>query len=1205
MECFHKHTHKLYYGFLLLALSFFVFISSPVQADFYQDKATNFHSNEITLHSKRTKQQVNQYVRILEDQNNSLAIEDIIHLDKEKQFEQAPESNTLNIGYSQSAYWLAINVKNGSNEVHSEWWYQLDLPLLDLSEFYMAHNGSSQQNKLVRKHLSYDTPLSKREVNHVTQVYRFTLSPGEKATIYIKIKSDFSIHLPLYIYTPAGFVESVAIEELLYGGFMGAILILIAYNLFMFISVREKTFLYYISYMASYLIFLVTERVHGISLIGDIPDFFHKENLAYYIWISWLFALVLARSFLETKEHEPDLDAIIKLFIALATISIIVTPILDITTTIQWAVLCTIPFAILMVWVAYIAMVRGNPVAHFYFTAWFLNFGGVAVYAFTVTGKLPFNFVTSNSPHFGIICQMVIISFALADRIKVAQRKASDASQESLVNLKRYRSLFNNAVEGIFQISLNRQFIDINQAMASMLGFHSPKNLIRNTHDALNICYPRSEDLLKVVRRIESGEDIHELEARYTGHEGETRWATSSIRIIYDQDNNPSHLEGTFVDITERVERVNDRLKKDVAEASAAAKSRFLANMSHEIRTPLTAIIGYGENLLDSNISENERRESSEIVIKSGKHLLELVNDILDHSKIDADKMTIEKITTQLFPLFNEIRTYFEPKAIEKGIDFNIHYDFPLPEKIQTDPTRLKQILINLCSNALKFTETGSITMAVCCNSADQKLAITVSDTGVGVKEEQLDKLFDPFAQASPSVARQHGGTGLGLSISKRLSEMLGGTINAASVYGEGSHFEVVISTGKLENVKFIRNRSELATQNNSQDNIDIPFLKGKILYAEDNELNCRLVTKLVSATGASITTVNNGAKALELVTRNDESFDLILMDIQMPIMDGRDATVAIREAGNNTPIIAVTANVMAQDVAEYKDAGCTEILPKPIERQAFYDVLKRYLQAAEVKEAKPKKLELNAIKHSKHSSKTNKPKTRDISGTVLVAEDNVVNSRLISLYLTKIGVNIILAEDGKQAVQKAMDNPIDLIIMDQHMPEIEGPEAIERLRKEGFEKPILAFTASDDIKDRTLMMDAGCNGTIDKPIKFDQLYQALSEYLPLASKVKQNTNSLWNDPELRPIVRQFVKDIPKLMISMDKAFKDHDWMTLRGLAHQVIGSAGSLGFSDITISAKRVERALKKDEIKGLKNIFESFKHEAEKAHTNFKQAL
>ena len=1195
MQCFRKQTYEHVFGLFFIALPLVLLLIPTAEADLFQPRI-------LSLHSEVPKQQANSFIRILEDKENRLTIDDILQKERQNDFVSPKDPSTLNLGYSQSTFWIKLAVKNESIENSFEWWYQLDLPLLEQSEFYLFSSDGGIEIPKIHKRMNYDTPLKDRDVNHITQVYRLSLDQGEKAVIYLKINTDFSIHLPLYLYTPEGFANSVAVEELFYGGFIGSLLILIAYNLFMYISVKESTFLYYILYMASYLIFLITERVHGLSLLGEIPTFFHKGNLFFFIWVTWLFALALARSFLETKEHEPDLDAIIKLFIALATVSIIVSPLISSTITIQWAVFGTIPYAILMVWIAYIAMVRGNTVAHFYFTAWFLNFGGVVVYAFTVTGHLPFNFITSNSPHLGIICQMVIISFALADRIKVAQRRATSATQQSLVHLNRYQSLFNNAVEGIFQISLNREFIDANPAMAKILGYDSPKALITHVQDALHICYPITDDLAKVIHQVEHGKDIHELEARYTGLDGNTRWATSTVRIIYDQDRNPSHLEGTFIDITERVERLNDRLKKDIAEASASAKSRFLANMSHEIRTPLTAIIGYGESLLDETLSDDEKRESSEIVIQSGKHLLELVNDILDHSKIDADKMSTEKIMIKLLPVFDEIKTYFVPKAAEKQIDFNIQYEFPLPQEIETDPTRLKQILINLCANALKFTENGNISMTIRCDKPAEQLFIKITDTGVGVKKEQLEKLFDPFAQAAPSVARQHGGTGLGLSISKRLAEMLGGTVTVSSVFGEGSQFEVSISTGPLEHIKLLKNKSELNQQKNNLASIEIPNLRGQVLYAEDNELNCKLVQSLVNKTGADITLVSNGAKALELVTRCDERFDLILMDIQMPVMNGRDATRAIREAGINTPIIAFSANVMAQDVAEYKEAGCTDFMPKPIQKSPFYSMLSLYLPEDMRKKTDHELINKSAnlvIPNKIIPNKAKKDKPEPLIGTVLVAEDNVVNSRIISLFLTKIGVKIILAKNGRQAIQEANNNQVDLILMDQHMPELDGPAATKKLREMGFEPPILAFTASNDAEDLSVMINAGCNGSVDKPVNLEKLYQVLSEHLPSTSKpVKTETSS-----KQHPMISQFIQGIPALTQSMNQAFDEQDWLRLQRLAHETIGTAGLLGFKEITASAKRVEKALQNDNTKHIKKLFNHFKGDVLKADTNIKR--
>src|SRR5690554_5986903 len=485
-----------------------------------------------------------------------------------------------------------------------------------------------------------------------------------------------------------------------------------------------------------------------------------------------------------------------------------------------------------------------------------------------------------------------------------------------------------------------------------------------------------------------------------------------------DAEGLPMHLEGTCIDATEshqrlqiEREREQERLEKELARNSAQAKSQFLANMSHEIRTPLAAIIGYGETLLDSDLNEAEKRGSAETVVRSGRHLLELVNDILDHSKIDANKLDVDVVPVNLPELLDEIRAFFAPRAKEKGLDFSIICDYPLPEKIQTDPTRFRQIIINLCGNALKFTEQGSISLTLRCDRDQETLYARVVDTGIGMKPEQIERLFDPFAQGSTAISRQYGGTGLGLSISRRLAELLGGDIRVTSTYGEGSEFEVSISTGSLQQVHFLRDASEFSQRRRAIAMVLAPRLSGRILCAEDNEVNRRLVSLLVARTGAELVHVANGAEALERVRRED--FDLILMDIQMPVMNGRDATQAIREAGINTPIIALTANVMAEDIAEYRMAGCNEHLAKPIDKQRFYEMLARYLT---------------------HCPEPVTAADRSYSGRVLVAEDNEDNRRLVERMLRRLGLDPVLVASGDEAVRRALSDTVHLVLLDRYL---------------------------------------------------------------------------------------------------------------------------------------------------------------------------
>lgn len=1143
---------------------------------------------------------LNRTVKYIEDKTGKLSLNDLLKANLYQYAIPGNKTGPINLGYSSSAFWIIQPIKYRGKSANKIFWLQLDLPLLENSELYMV---SKEGKVLLHKSMGYETELKDRDINHVNQVYEISLPKNEEVAMYLRIENNFSIHLSLNMMTPEGFLERAKLEKMFYGAFIGACLIMFAYNLFVFISVRENSFLYYILYILTYLVFIITERVHGLEIFGTIPAMFNKQYLAMYIWISWLFALLMARSFLETKAREPDLDQVIKVFIRITAINLVITHYTDLTSGIRWAVLGTILYAIVMVWMAYVVMKRGNPAAKFYFIAWLLNFSGAAVYALTITGFVPFNFVTSNSPHLGILCQIVLISFALADRLKVAQRLTLAANTRALLTLKRYRSLFNNAVEGIFQVGLNRRFMDLNPSMATMLGYRAPKDALRIRKDAFLLCFSELSDRDYVVSLLESGEEVIDYEAPYQSNGNGQRWSQITMRIIYDDEGNPSHIEGTFIDITERKEkeriekeREQERLAKELANASAAAKTQFLANMSHEIRTPLTAIIGYGESLLDDSLSASEKRDSAEVVVRSGRHLLSLINDILDHSKIDANKLDTEVIQVNLLELLEDVKTYFHSRAREKGIEFRVQHVFPLPKTIQSDPTRLKQILINLCGNALKFTERGSITVNVRCDREQERLVFKVMDTGIGLKPDQMHMLFDPFAQASPTIARQYGGTGLGLSISKRLVEMLGGEISAHSTFGEGTEFEFSVATGLLQSVAFVRDSSELASQRPVLRNAAVPRLKGRVLYAEDNEINRRLVAQLVGKTGASLSLVTNGAEALEIATR--EQFDLILMDIQMPVMDGRDATSAIRRAGITTPIIALTANVMADDIAEYAEAGCNETHAKPVEKRSFYSMLSRYLE-------EDTQVNTDLAKATTEASATEVPL---LSGTILLADDNADNRMLMKRYLTRAGLKMIEAENGKQAVQLALSNSVQLVIVDQHMPEMNGPDAAKMLRQTGFVRPILAFTASDDEVELKSMMDAGCNDAIHKPVKTDQLYAMLGKYLqerkpeggpekPEAAEKEVTRESLeghpadalWDDQELRPIVEQFVKSLNDRALKMGEALDRGDWQELKNLSHQIKGTAGSLGFPLLTETAKVLESALKANEIDGVVDLFKN----------------
>ena len=820
----------------------------------------------------------------------------------------------------------------------------------------------------------------------------------------------------------------------------------------------------------------------------------------------------------------------------------------------EWIVVGSILLSIILIVVSYLSWRYYNPAARSYFFAWTLALIGFGIYALTVMGYLPLNTFTSYSPQFGLTAQIILFSFALADRIKQVQGEALAWNQRALANLRRYQSLFDNAIEGVFQMSPERRFVTANPAMAELLGYSSSRELLARNPDVLETCIADERLRRLVVEQLEARGTVKGIEARYLTRQGEERWATISLHTVYDAEGLPMHLEGTCIDATEshqrlqiEREREQERLEKELARNSAQAKSQFLANMSHEIRTPLAAIIGYGETLLDPDLNETEKRSSAETVVRSGRHLLELVNDILDHSKIDANKLDVDVVPVNLPELLDEIRAFFAPRAREKGLDFSIICDYPLPEKIRTDPTRYRQIIINLCGNALKFTENGSISLIIRCDRGAEKLYARVVDTGIGMKPEQLDRLFDPFAQGSTAISRQYGGTGLGLSISRRLAELLGGDIRVSSTYGEGSEFEVCISTGELAQVHFLRDASEFSQRRRAIAMVMAPRLSGRILCAEDNDVNRRLVSLLVGRTGAELVHVSNGAEALERATR--EHFDLILMDIQMPVMNGRDATLALREAGVNTPVVALTANVMAEDIAEYRLAGCNDHLAKPIDKQRFYDVLARYLAL---------------------SAETAVGSGHRYSGKVLVAEDNDDNRGLVERMLRRTGAEPLLVTNGEEAVRRALSETVKLVLMDRHMPGMDGVAATLLLRQAGFRRPIIAFTAGDQAENEALL-EAGCDGVLNKPIDHAHLQALLDRYLPVEQWVGEAV-----DDDIGPLVNRFLDGLAERKRRMEAALAQGQLQQLQSESHQIKGTAGAMGYPLMTEQAGILERCVR-----------------------------
>ncbi|OUS04654.1 hypothetical protein A9Q81_05905 [Gammaproteobacteria bacterium 42_54_T18] len=774
----------------------------------------------------------------------------------------------------------------------------------------------------------------------------------------LEINCLFQRLFPITLWSPTGFAEKVLNEAFIYGVFYGSMLIILIYNLFIYISIRNVSYLFYVLYLGGVTLVEFIETGHCSMFFGGITTVFQVKYIPFYIWYTLFIALLFMRSFLNTPHYHPRIDPMIKVLSIIVVTNGVITFFADFHTAIIFVSIFIISIVPGVIAFIYYSMRRGNENARFFFYAWFLNLIGMLIFVGVVLGIVPSTPLTLASMPLGILSEAILLAFALADRIKRTEKAVLDRNQQSRGNLYRYRSVFNNAIEGMYQMTLKGRFTITNPALAKILGFDSNDALMESEKTAVSRCY--TDPPANYSQLNKTGCLL--VEVYYQRVDGRDVWANHSAQLISDGCGRPKYIEGTLIDITQRKEKEKiqremacERVSKDIAHAASIAKSKFLATMSHEIRTPLTAIVGYSELLKDTVMSAEEKQQAIETLIGSSRDLLNLINDILDFSKIEAKKLDIEKLPVNLFHVFRDLYAEFGVKAREQQLLFEINFHFPLSRQVTTDPIRLKQVLTNLCVNALIFTEKGGVTIDVAWSEVREQMQFSVSDTGIGFTDAECGALFQVFAQPDTSITRPLGGTGLGLAIAKQLTELMGGAIEVKSTVGSGSRFTVFIGSDVPNRSEWVScdegvlsapapSMTQKAKTTSTIKSRSLPKLEGTILLAEDNGVNQVLIQRVIQKTGVKVFIAGDGQEAVEMAIATP--YDLILMDVNMPIMDGLEATRMLRSSGQELPIYVLTAEHGKAEVDASLEAGCNGHLTKPLDVKKLFLVLEAHLNS-------------------------------------------------------------------------------------------------------------------------------------------------------------------------------------------------------------------------------------------------------------------
>lgn len=796
-----------------------------------------------------------------------------------------------------------------------------------------------------------------------------------------------------------------------------------------------------------------------------------------------------------------------------------------------------------------------------------------------VTGERRFTHVYKH-PVYSSSGQLVGLQGIFSDVTE--QKRAEQALEQERYLLN---ALMTNVPDSIYFKDIDGRYLRINPAKAHSSRLSSPDEAVgRSDFDFFSPEHAR-DAFADEQRILATGESLVSKEEHVSYPDGRSRWMSTTKLPLRGVDGRVIGTFGVSRDITAtKAAQAALQEAAEAAQAASRAKSDFLANMSHEIRTPLNAIIGMTELVLDTDLSPIQR-QYLRMVQESGEGLLEVINDILDFSKIEAGKFTLDVGPFRLREMLGDTLKSLGLRAHRKNLELACHICADVPDAVEGDDGRLRQIVVNLVGNAIKFTERGEVVLDVSVEELTQdrmKLHLQVTDTGVGIPLDKFHTIFEAFEQADTSTTRRFGGTGLGLAISSRLVELMGGDIWVESKVGEGSTFHFTVDFGRCEAPP----PSKAA---------DPSVLQGlRVLIVDDNATNRRILLEMLQNWGmrpAAVGGVSEGIAALQQAAEVSDPFGLILTDAHMPDDDGFAFADRLRQNPDlcKSVIMMLTSGDHADDLSRCQDLGIRGYLIKPVKQSELFDAVVRIIGSSTARVSSRPGEGLGALQSARRQK-------------ILLAEDSSVNQKLAVGLLSRWGHEIVVADDGAEAVRLEASTDFDLILMDVQMPELDGFDATAAIRRRetehGGHTPIVAMTAHAMSGDRERCLSAGMDDYLMKPIRAEQLFDMVERHgagrcLPapasegnLQSAVPAEAAGIapridwdaalkavgYHEDLLHQVAGAFLDEAPRLLNSLGESFASANWKIFSRTAHTLKSALRTFGAGDAARHAESLE---------------------------------